>query len=559
MRNLENRTGILFSLLLVCSFSGASGILPAETRIRGSNREYSQGDWITYSSTRFVRQIAIGDRFVYFATTGGIARFNFFSERWEYPWTQSNGLAEDDVYLVAMDFNTGYLWCVTASALCYLEPASQWWTNLYFDEMGLGRGEVIHSIGFAANGRVYAVSDRRRWLSSLNTSIQFNTVSLNENSGQIIWYGDRAPAPGELPYFFMSDGYLFDASRRIINDLQLREFEITCWVRDSWQNVWIGSWGLGAGRGDLTTTRLELLKYGLWSESVQAVVPDGRSLWSGGSGDAVTEWQIPDGEPSYFEPALITGFSRQPVTAIAVDDATVWFGTRDGLTRFDRRKRIWRTLTIANNLADNWVHDIFIDEQTIWVATEAGVSRIAKSTVGTDSLSIRHLNYPALGSVTVFDIDQELNLLWLATEYGIYVYDKEKDEGGFTTGFEGPSNLFTTALSCHDGEVWFGSEDGVRAFDTKTKQWLKPPARWVDPDNKINILRMLAAADAVWLGTDSGVYKYDRYGMRWLHFTREDGLPSNRVNCLLLDGDYLWFGTDAGLTKFYWNAPYRLD
>ena len=42
-------------------------------------------------------------------------------------------------------------------------------------------------------------------------------------------------------------------------------------------------------------------------------------------------------------------------------------------------------------------------------------------------------------------------------------------------------------------------------------------------------------------------------------FTTQDGLPSNEIYELLLDGDYLWIGSDRGLTRFLWNDPDRID
>ncbi len=42
-------------------------------------------------------------------------------------------------------------------------------------------------------------------------------------------------------------------------------------------------------------------------------------------------------------------------------------------------------------------------------------------------------------------------------------------------------------------------------------------------------------------------------------FTTQDGLPSDEIYELLLDGDYLWIGSDRGLTRFLWNDPDRID
>ena len=61
------------------------------------------------------------------------------------------------------------------------------------------------------------------------------------------------------------------------------------------------------------------------------------------------------------------------------------------------------------------------------------------------------------------------------------------------------------------------------------------------------------------MATEDGVYKYDLHGQRWRHFGVRDGLVGSRVYDILLDGDYVWFGTNRGLTRFYWNNPYRAD
>ena len=72
----------------------------AQIRIRETNRAYQQGDWITFATTRFVRYVSIGHTYVYFSTTGGITRLNRFSYKWDFPWTTSNGLPDNDIFLL---------------------------------------------------------------------------------------------------------------------------------------------------------------------------------------------------------------------------------------------------------------------------------------------------------------------------------------------------------------------------------------------------------------------------------------------------------------------------
>lgn len=555
--------GILaIGLFLSSLFIGSSKSLAAELRIRGTNRNYRQGDWITYSTTRFVRNVSIGQEHVYFATTGGITRYNFFSNKWEFPWTVSNGLANDNIRLVAMDFNTGFLWCVHDLGISYLEPASQLWYNTYYDEIGLSQNDPIASLGFGSDRQVYLVSSQERWLASENTSASFLPISRPEDDSSITWYGAMAPREAALPYLFMSGGYLFDERNHYIDDLKLRRFNITCWVRDRWQNLWLGTWGLGAGRADIPTLRLELLTFGLWDEAVDAIAKDDESFWLGGIQEhedhaGVTEWQIPNGEPNYFESYLLTGFSNDQISSMAVDGATVWVGTRDGLTRYDRNKRIWRTYTVVDHLVDNRINDIAVDDSSVWIATDGGVSRVMKAGVGTDSMHIRSILYPQLGTVAVYDLDVQDSTIWLATELGLYYYNRYKNTGGVYKELLGPAGEVTLAVAAYADELWFGTEEGIWSLNANTKEALNALARTYK--TKAGIHRILAANSAVWVASNDGVFKYDRKNERWVHFSREDGLPSNTVLSLFLDGDYIWFGTDRGVTRFYWNAPYRLD
>ena len=51
----------------------------------------------------------------------------------------------------------------------------------------------------------------------------------------------------------------------------------------------------------------------------------------------------------------------------------------------------------------------------------------------------------------------------------------------------------------------------------------------------------------------------DKDGLQTRDFSVEDGLASTYVYSLHLDGNYLWIGTDKGLTRFLWNNPDRVD
>ena len=554
-----NSRRMIVILLIALSTFGRSA---EKVRIYETNRAYRQGDWVTYGVSRFVRHIAVGEPYVYFATTGGITRMNMFSLQWDTPWTVSNGLASNNVYLVAKDRNTGFLWAVTDVGVSRQEPALERWFNVFYDELGLTRNETVISIGFGDNRQVYLVTSDNRWLVSDNTSADFAPIQPLFSDEFIRWYGHREARSGDLPHFFMDGGYLFNNTRRYIDDLQFRHWPITHWLRDEWHTLWLATWGLGVGRGDLNTMRLELYPFGLWDDAVDAIARDGGSFWLGGMQESrepsgVTEWRGGAAAPSFYEPQLITGFTSDQVTAVAADARFVWFGTRHGLTFFDKHRNRWRTLTVADRLTNDEVNQVVVDGPHVWAATASGLCRIERQSVTGDSVRVQHIKPAALRTIKVYDAAVQENLIWLATEFGVYVYDQTTDEGGFYKGIDGPFDRTVYAVSVWNDEVWFGARDGIFAFDSATKEWLDPPAKYYRTDAGIN--RILATRQAVWVATNGGLLKYDREQARWVEFSVADGLADDRVYSLLLDGDYLYIGGASGLTRFYWNAPYRID
>ncbi len=559
---LSKRT-FLFGLVLICSvFVLKSSLFAQETRIRETNRQYQQGDWITYSTTRFVRYISIGDTYVYFATTGGITRLNKFSYKWDFPWTKSNGLPDNDIFLVAQDPNTGYLWAVTNQGISYLEPASQLWINTFYDELGM-YNEYITSIGIGSDRTVYVITSDNQWYESNNISANFTQTNPPTLENFITWYGARENRSTSLPNFFMDGGYLFDSRQQYIDDLQFRHWQITTWIRDDWNNLWLGTWGLGAGRGDLLTQRLELLHFGLWDETVDAIARDGDDYWVAGIQEhnepaGVTEWLGLQREPNYYEAHLISGFSNAQVTSVIAGSRNVWFGTLAGLVRFDKNKNNWQTYTTADGLAHDKIHKITRDDQFLWVGTASGVSKLHLNTVGSDSLRVERIKFPSHRIINVYDFAQQDNLLWMATEFGVFVHNKLTGENGYFSGLD--ENIVgqpTFAISAWGEEIWFGTEEGVSGFNSVTNEWLG--ASVINHQTDGGVIRILATKQATWVATNQGVLKYDKEMQYWRQYTVQDGLSDNRVYSLQIDGDYIYFGTARGLTRFYWNSPFRAD
>ncbi|MBN2090736.1 hypothetical protein JW964_14080 [candidate division KSB1 bacterium] len=542
-----------------------------EIRIRETNKHYEQGDWSSYTCGRFVNSIAIGNEFIYFATTGGILRYQVFENKWLYPWTVSNGLAHNRIIAVAFNESTNTLWCSTPVGVSYYENSSRMWHNLFYDEIGIRSNDFIHSIGFVNDQIILETHDGRILLSSNEYgNLNFNNGNWQNipNSNSVAWYGHRGKSNAELPLLFMSDGYLFD-SRGIITDTNMRHFDITYYIFDKWGYIWIGTWGLGAARADTRTQQMELLTFGLMNGNVSALALSNEEFWIGGWDPNYykgTDWGLENGLTrwdtryqtwDYFQAKFITGFNNDQALSIAIDTTQIWIGTEQALVEYNVDRNRWYSFDPRNGLRNNLINDIVFNDDYLWVASPSGIDQIEKATLHTDSVAIERVGYDRLREIEVFDLELVDSTLWAATKIGLYFYDLSNQTGRFLEGDWSPRTTPVTALGKNSTSIWCGGPDGVYAYNFIKKTWFSSPERNDKFDQRINYIQ--ATDNVVFVATDNGVWKYDLDRRYWRQFTMEDGLLSPIVNVIRIEGEYVWFGTAEGLCRFYWNSPMRID
>jgi len=106
------------------------------------------------------------------------------------------------------------------------------------------------------------------------------------------------------------------------------------------------------------------------------------------------------------------------------------------------------------------------------------------------------------------------------------------------------SNLaFFLFLGCFTGGLILS-----RGISYAAKEWIS----YTTKDGLAsNVVKCVAVdGDEVWIGTDMGVSRFNKKKSSWTTYNTNTGLSSNLVKAILVDKNGIWFGTDAGVTLF---------
>lgn len=306
------------------------------------------------------------------------------------------------------------------------------------------------------------------------------------------------------------------------------------------------------------------------------------------------------------------GLSQQSVQAIFQDSkGFMWFGTQEGLNRYDGVKFTVYKPEINNpySISDTWIEAITEDESgNLWIATENGMNKFDRDNGKFTRFIPNHnnsgLNHKVINAV----LASRYNNLWVATQKGLnkYLYEEQRfTPFNFLTG-DGSSVNILAMVEDIAGNLWLGTaKHGLAKFDTQTEQliFVDSPIKnaekhviirslfiddeqvlWIGTDSfglftldlkqamvpgesptiklesLVNSENLMTLAKDVqgrtWIGTENGLYyksQSDNNFVKFLHAYENAKFDNNKIWTLYSDkGGVLWAGSFVGLMK--WNT-----
>lgn len=273
------------------------------------------------------------------------------------------------------------------------------------------------------------------------------------------------------------------------------------------------------------------------------------------------------GQPMAFERlSLEHGLSQTSVLTTFQDSrGFMWFGTEDGLNRYDGVSfKIYKhDPADAASLPDNMVWAIVEDrEHDLWIGTEGGglarwdsdsdrFARIAKAAAGSPGLStrIRALLPTPDGGLWIGTKDAGLVRLDMKTGAMQHYRHDPADPGSLSH-----DGVYAIVLD-RAGRLWVGSDGGLNRLDASSGRFIRYRHNPSRPESLSGdqVRSIIEDRDGrLWVGTYAGVNRLDPDSERFVRYRHDPARPASlghdRVRTLLEDSaGRLWIGTDAGL------------
>ncbi len=249
------------------------------------------------------------------------------------------------------------------------------------------------------------------------------------------------------------------------------------------------------------------------------------------------------------------GLSGNSISSMVQDNrGFIWFGTQDGLNRYDGKDFIlyehlpFRNNSLQHNLVQTMYYDS--DKDIIWIGTYGGLSALdpVSGKIRHYSLSDMSKSRKKFSRVIVSIAKDRTGRIWIGTLSGLLSLDPEK--GDITeyvnkAGDESslPDNSVRDIYAGDDGRIWVATYGGLaffhegRFFRTSSSSDIEFPSEYIMDIEKIDKNRFLIAS---WDGGIS-VFNESEMTVTTLKF------PDNRFYFLKKDSrGHFWAGIWGG-------------
>ncbi|MDT0603415.1 hybrid sensor histidine kinase/response regulator transcription factor [Thalassotalea castellviae] len=262
--------------------------------------------------------------------------------------------------------------------------------------------------------------------------------------------------------------------------------------------------------------------------------------------------------PNYISYNIEDGLSNSMVYTISQDDdGYMWFGTEDGLNRFDGKNfKVYRyDPTDSKSLAGNSINQVYLaPDNSLWIATHNGISQYDKKMDSFNNFSVSNgLSHNNIQSV--LKVGKEL---WLGTDNGLNVVNlitQEVTVFPINDNGQGTSHKWIRSLAHQGNYVWIATwGGGLNRYDLRLKRFDYfrhdlHDNRSLSADTVYTVFN--TAQNEIWLGTvQGGLSRFIANCQCFERLNPSQGYQLVTVPDLAEGANSLWVATNNGLSQF---------
>ena len=548
------RQTVILSLTLVISLIFVNSI-SAQT---GQAARYQPGDWVNYSNFHYVTSFEEGDRYVYIGTTHGVLRFNKTSERYEYPYTLSNGLQNDYVLNMVFLSDTDELWVFTRGGVDVIYTVLDRWEHIGGAEGILQQAGRGVRVGLSPSSVWLRVNQSETHEFSRNG--QFYRGRGGAANSQVQWKSQNYTNDG-LNQYFLGRQWSVNRLNNTLENENFREYQFTVRMRDTQNREWIGTWGAGFILADPVTMEGEVERFGPLSSAVGALFKKGNRFWFGSAAawyvgppsiegeHGISSWNTGRYEWSHYTSAEEHDIEETSVYAITGDEERIWFGTDRGLLSYRPEEDQWYHPDHPS-LGSNQIYDVEVTDTTLWVATRTGLYDVAHpSGYVRERLTLLENRF-----LSAYDLTIQGDSIFVGTDQGLVSVHRNThairyyDDDGNNIPIDKFHGLRIYTLDSAGDKLYYANDFGVFELNLATKELTQLPKLGLLARSVVRVIQ--AGPENLWVGFDDGLGRYFIEPQEWRFYTTEDGLAANQIYDLVLTNGEIWCATRRGVTRF---------
>ncbi|MCB0279057.1 MAG: hypothetical protein KDD94_06135, partial [Calditrichaeota bacterium] len=405
---------------------------------------------------------------------------------------------------------------------------------------------------------------------SYSDALQSNDINeIVQDSKGNIWIGTWG---GGLAKFIPASGEFISFTSAYQDSNSLSGNRVQSLFIDPDSNLWIGT--SEHGLNQLVDEKTKRFKH---YNTKNSMISNDR-IWSIESNKSGELWLATENGLNHLnlKTGEVTIYFRETANNLSLNHSLIrclyfdhsgklWVGTEDGLHQMlepGKFKRYLHDERDPHSISHNVINVVYEDSfDQLWIGTGAGgLNKFDRKTELFHSYKNDPVNPISLSSNDVRDIfeDHSLNL-WISTRGGgISRINLKQKPFAHLTVYDGLTHNRTTSIAeTPDNKLWIGTREGISIYDRKTSSYsylTEGSGKERLKDNYVRVLSYDRSGGLMWIGTqNSGLASYDYKSNHMSYYesdpSNSNSPPLNEIQAIYQDGDYLWIGTEKGLSR----------